>query len=53
MYWGLCILDTCTNEVLLGENKEVLALNHYVYLNKLAVHLNVYIRDICRESCGV
>lgn len=47
------ILDTCANEALLGQNKEVLALPYYVYLNILAVHLNVYITDIHRNLFGV
>lgn len=46
------ILNICANEVLLDQNKEVLALT-YVYLNILAVHLNVYITDIHRNLFGV
>lgn len=46
--FGLFYLDICVNEVLSGQNKEVLDLTYYVYLNILAVHLNVYIKDICR-----
>lgn len=46
------ILDTCANEALLDQNK-VLALPYSVYLNILAVHLNVYITDIHRNLFGV
>lgn len=46
-------LDICANEVLSGQNKKVLALTYYVYLNILAVHLNVFITDICRNFFGV
>lgn len=53
MYLGLSILDICANEVLLGQNKKVLALTYFVYLNILAVHLNVYITNLCRNFYGV
>ena len=46
--FGIFYLDICISEVLSGQNKEVLDLTYYVYLNILAVHLNVYIKDICR-----
>lgn len=50
---GLSILDICANEILLGQNKKVLALTYFVYLNILAVHLNVYITNLCRNLYGV
>lgn len=51
--FGTVYVDICANELLLGQNKEVLALTYYVYLNILAVHLNVYITDIRRNFFGV
>lgn len=53
MYLELSVLDICTNEILLGQNREVIALTYYVYLNILAVHLNVCVTDICRNFYGV
>lgn len=53
MYLGPSILDTGANEVLLGQNEEVLALTYYVHLNISAMHMNVYITDICTDFCEV